>query len=173
MTAIFGIFTTPKKLNLVKEKTRTFWAKQIEEDESKEPFPYKDTKDKISIGIGRNLDDRGLSEEEIQFLFKNDLIIAEKDAITYCDQHKKDLFYELSPPRQAVIVNMAFNMGLGDDDGGLLSFKLMGLALAEGDFKRAAKEGMDSKWSVDVGQRATDLMLQLTSGKWPNALMSG
>ena len=39
-------------------------------------FPYLDTRGKTTIAIGRNLSDRGLADDEIEYLFATDLGIA-------------------------------------------------------------------------------------------------
>ena len=39
-------------------------------------FPYYDTRGKLTIAVGRNLTDRGLADDEIDYLFANDLIIT-------------------------------------------------------------------------------------------------
>ena len=35
--------------------------------------PYQDTIGKLTIGYGRNLDDRGISKEEAEYLLRNDI----------------------------------------------------------------------------------------------------
>ena len=39
-------------------------------------LPYYDTRGKLTIAVGRNLTDRGLADDEIDYLFANDLIIT-------------------------------------------------------------------------------------------------
>ena len=46
---------------------------QLSLHEDKRSFPYVDSVGKVSIGIGRNLDDRGLSPDEIDYLYRNDI----------------------------------------------------------------------------------------------------
>ena len=67
---------------------------------------YKDTVGKLSIGIGRNLDDVGISEQEAFFMLDNDI----SRAIELVGKILPE-FQELDDLRQKVLVNMAFNMG--------------------------------------------------------------
>jgi lysozyme len=61
-------------------------------------------------------------------------------------------FSALSDPRQAVILDMSFNLGLN----GLLEFKEMLAALKAGDYERAADEMLNSKWAQQTGRRAVE-----------------
>lgn len=54
-------------------------AQYIQMHEGLSLKPYYCTANKLSIGIGRNLDDRGITKEEALLLFANDLRLAESD----------------------------------------------------------------------------------------------
>lgn len=106
---------------------------------------YADTVGKASIGVGRNLVDKGITEAEAYLMLDNDI----KEV---SDKLFKTLPWasKLSENRQAVMLSMAFNMGMG----GLLAFKnTLGL-VESGDYPGAAKEMLQSKWAVQVGNRA-------------------
>src|SRR5512135_3768725 len=79
---------------------------QLPLDEGRRGKPYRDSVGKLTIAVGRNLDDRGLSPDEIDYLFANDLRLAESDARALCPS-----FDNLTDNRKAVLINMAFNMG--------------------------------------------------------------
>ena len=68
--------------------------------------PYVDTVGKITIGVGRNLTDDGITSDECDMLLRNDLASASEDAV------KIPVFLNLDPIRQTVLVDMVFNMGL-------------------------------------------------------------
>jgi len=53
--------------------------KQLTLHEGRKNKPYKCTSGKITIGVGRNLDDNGLSEDEIDYLLTNDVLRCEKE----------------------------------------------------------------------------------------------
>ena len=68
----------------------------------------------------------------------------------------------MEEPRQAVLLNMAFNMGVPR----LKTFKRMLGALKNGDYPRAGTEMLDSKWAKQVRGRAAELARQMVLGEW-------
>ena len=125
--------------------------------EGKRNFPYECTAGKISIGIGRNLDDRGLSDDEIMFLLNNDIEISQRELSTTFDW-----FSSLNQARQDALVSMHFNIGLNR----LLKFTNTLQYLSEGNFKQASQEMLDSKWASQVGSRAIELSEIILTGKY-------
>jgi lysozyme len=110
--------------------------------------PYRDTVGKLTIGVGRNLDDVGISEAEALVLLDTD--------INHCFRELTralPFFGSLSSDRQNVLIDMAINLGVA----GLLGFKKMIRHLEHSDFKGAASEMLDSKWARQNGARATEL----------------
>ena len=69
---------------------------------------------------------------------------------------------KLDAPRQAVLYNMAFNLGVA----GLLGFKDTLAFVRAGDFRNAARNMKKSKWAGQVGQRAVRLAAQMETGVW-------
>ncbi len=119
--------------------------------------PYKDTVGKLTIGYGRNLDDVGISRGEAVILLDADMARAESDVLR--------LFpwvATLDEARQAVLVNMAFNMGIR----GLSSFVLTLDAVKHGRYTEAADRMLESKWATQVGHRAVELSEQMRTGEW-------
>lgn len=133
----------------------TFKA-HLEWAEDRRPFPYEDSVGKTTIGVGRNLDDRGLSDEEIDFLCMNDMRIAVDAA--------KSLVYwgELNEARRLVICDMIFNMGMRRFRG----FVRTNAALRIHDYQWAADEMKDSRWYRQTGRRAQRLEAVMRSGEW-------
>ncbi len=128
---------------------------ELERDEGVRPMPYTDTVGKLTIGIGRNLTDVGLSDDEIGLMFHNDLARA----IQALDKHVP-WWGRLSEPRRRALVNMTFNMGIG----GLLSFKNMLRHIKRGDYDKAAVEALDSKWARQVKGRAGRVAVLIRDG---------
>ncbi len=135
--------------------------------EANKPKPYDDVtglpllpgtvvKGKVSIGIGRNLTDEGLSQEEIDFLYANDV----KDHISDLDA-RLPWWSNLDDVRQRVIFDMCFNLGIGD----LLAFRKMLTALQFQKFNQAADEMTASAWYGEVGGRAVELVQMMRTGK--------
>lgn len=130
--------------------------KQLKKHEGIELKPYKCTSGKLTIGIGRNLEDVGISEHEAEYLLMNDLDTYMTAAKTY------DWYAGLNDPRKAVIVSMLFNMGQTNFN----KFLKMKQALDAGDYAEAAKQMLDSKWAKQVKGRADELAAQMETGKW-------
>jgi len=130
---------------------------QIKRDEGLRLKPYKDTVGKLTIGIGRNLDDVGISEAEANYLLGNDVAKATsaiRQTLPWAD--------DLNEARMGVLVNMAFNMGIA----GLLKFPGMLGKLQRGLYEEAAAEMVDSAWYHQVGERAKRLVTQMQTGIW-------
>src|SRR5690554_799378 len=117
--------------------------------------PYKDTVGKLTIGIGRNLDDKGISREEAFALLDNDIA----EVVRQLEQ--VDEYQALDDARQTVLANMCFNLGLY----GLMGFRKMWLALTRNDYHEAAKQMLDSRWARQVGYRADELAQIMRTGQ--------
>lgn len=117
--------------------------------------PYTDTVGKVTIGVGRNLDDVGISLAEADMLLLNDIcsVISSLDMAL-------PVWSGLSDARQRALANMAFNMGIH----GLLDFRDMLAAIRAGDFDTAAKQCLNSKWATQVGGRAQRIAMLLSTG---------
>jgi lysozyme len=112
---------------------------------------------KPTIGVGRNLEDRGISHVESDFLLDNDI-----EAFTANLNKRLFWFKELDLVRQAVLVDMAFNMGVA----GLMAFKKTLKAIENGKWTEASRQMLDSRWATQVGSRATELAEMMRTGKW-------
>lgn len=110
--------------------------------------PYTDTVGKLTIGVGRNLDDKGITHAEAMALLEKDIADATNDCL-----HAFPWFADLTQERQWVIISMVFNMGLA----GVRKFTRMLAAIELGDYSVAAKEMGESRWAKQVGNRASEL----------------
>lgn len=114
----------------------------------------------LTIGVGRNIDaigGIGLSDDEIDYLLRNDIERC------YRELDRFSWFMDLDQVRQEALVNMCFNLGFTR----LLKFKNMLSSVAEGRYKLAAADALDSKWAKQVGQRARDIAHMLEFGEYP------
>ena len=150
---------------------------QLVEHEGLELMPYEDSLGIDTIGIGRNLQHRGLSEEELGYIGKdlsdicewgitkeqayylaeNDIKIVEEEI---CKAHPCVL--ELDEVRQRVLIDMAFNVGVPR----LKKFVKMWQAIHDKDFDEASVQMLDSRWAKQVGNRAVRLSNAMKSGEW-------
>lgn len=129
--------------------THDDFVNQIKRHEGLRLKPYKCSAGKLTIGYGRNLEDVGITEEEAYLLLLNDI----SDTVVDLQRAKLNVFDSLSKPRQYVLMNMCFNLGINR----LLKFKNMWSALADGNYNKAADEMLDSRWSKQVGERSLEL----------------
>lgn len=118
--------------------------------------PYHCTADKLTIGVGRNLDDVGISEEEASYLLENDI----KKCQEQCNA-QFPWFAGLTPLRQEAIINLVFNMGISK----FKQFKKTIAYIQDGRFDQAGAELLDSNYARQVGQRSTDVANQLAQEK--------
>lgn len=131
--------------------------------------PYRCPAGKLTIGVGRNLDDRGLTPNEMAYLFAEGIT---EDQSAYLlnndiDDHWAELVGHfpwvetLDEVRQHVLLDMAFNMGIGT----LKKFvKTLGHVKA-GNYALASSAMLDSQWHKQVGQRAKRLSKMMLTGK--------
>jgi lysozyme len=130
---------------------------RIIEHEGLKLFPYKDTVGKWTIGVGRNLSDRGISHDEAMYLLNNDIQESIQELKHY------DWFNNLDEVRQGVLIELHFNIGLTS----LLKFKNMIACLEKKYYLNAAKALENSLWSRQVGKiRSEDMADRLISGSY-------
>ena len=118
--------------------------------------PYRCTAGKLTIGIGRNLDDYGISQTEAFVLLENDIQNCEKQLV----DEIPEIYNGLDEVRKSVLLNMCFNLGIG----GLLGFNNTLAFIAAGDWERAANGMLASKWAKQVGRRAIELSEMMRKG---------
>ena len=139
---------------------------------------YQDTLGIDTIGIGRNLKDRGISPEELAYMDIPNMAIVYTEGISEADARYlamndiKIVENELSQVhkcvenldavRQLILMDMAFNIGVPR----LCKFKKMWNAIHEGNFDAASLEMMDSRWARQVGSRARKLSDAMKSGEF-------
>ncbi len=114
-------------------------------------------KGKLTIGVGRNLEDLGISENEAYGLLYNDI-----KRITVELEKAFSWFKELNSPRRIVILSMAFNLGISK----LREFKKMIKQIESGDFHSASQEMISSAWSIQVKARAVRLSVMMDKGQF-------
>lgn len=113
---------------------------QLVEHEGLKHVAYKDTADKISIGVGRNLTDVGLSDAEIMTLLEHDIDDVVHDLNTFI------WFPALDAVRQRAVSDLRFNVG----PGGFRMFRKLIAAMARRDYVAASYELVASRWARQV-----------------------
>lgn len=124
-------------------------------DEGLKQFAYKDSLGNLTIGIGRNLDARGISPDEARFLCMNDIDITDHELCKILPWVKY-----LPKNYRFVLVNMGFQLGIPK----LLTFKRMIECMKNLDSDGSSKELLDSKYATQVPNRANRLAYMLIKG---------
>lgn len=115
----------------------------------------------LTIGYGRNLETNGITKEEAEYLLQKDVEKIEKKLL-----EKLPWMSELEEPRRAVLINMAFNLGIT----GLLKWKNTLECIKEGEYMAAATSIRQSKYARQVGNRAKELANQIETGFFKHQL---
>lgn len=134
---------------------------QLRRDEGWRPLAYQDHLGYWTIGVGRLIDSRkpgaGLRPDEIDYLLRNDI----NDRVRALGA-VLPWFKRLDDARQAVLVNMAFQMGTA----GLLGFSTTLDLVRKGQYAEAAAQMLKSKWAQQTPARAKRLAEQMKTGEW-------
>ena len=135
-------------------------VQQLKNEEGSVPHAYQDSLGFWTIGVGRLIDERKgglLYPDEIDYLLKNDIkrkTDGLNDALPW--------FHLLDEARQAVLIQMAFQMGVK----GLLAFSTTLSHVRVGRYAEAAVAMLESLWARQTPERAARLSKQMETGEW-------
>jgi lysozyme len=132
------------------------FIKQMRFHEGVKNKVYKDHLGIETIGVGRNLVDRGLSDEEVDYLLSNDITIVENEL-----DNGLSWWRDLDEVRQRALADLAFNMGIPRLHG----FVKMLDGLQRRDYHAAADELLDSKYAKQVGARSERVANMIRTGE--------
>lgn len=122
---------------------------------------YRCPAGKLTIGVGRNLEDLGITVSESRYLLANDILRVAREL-----DESFPWWRGFSDVRQAVLIDMCFNLGMPR----LKGFRLMLAAIEGGDWSEAARQMRDSKWAADVKTRADRLITMMETDQWPSEM---
>jgi lysozyme len=135
--------------------------KLLAHHEGRVAHAYKDSLGYLTIGVGHLIDDRRggkLPEHIIDALLEWDIAEHKRELDTALPWAK-----DLSEVRYAVLLDMAFNMGVPR----LLGFVRTLAMVKEGRYKEAAENMLLSLWARQVKTRAVRLSRMMEEDKWP------
>lgn len=110
--------------------------------------PYRCTSNKLTIGVGRNLDDRGITHTTAMQMLDEDIELSIEDL-----RRNLSWFDEMPEPVQEALINLAFNMGIVR----LMQFRKTIAFLRDREWDKAATEMLDSRYATQVGRRADEV----------------
>lgn len=118
--------------------------------------PYKRATGKLSIGYGRDLEDRGITQKEADILLINDIYLCYQELECF------SWFPDLDNVRQMALVDLCFSIGLS----ALLNLRGPLALMAQGLYQSAAAEFLDSEWANQVGEnRSSKIAYMLRTGE--------
>ncbi len=106
---------------------------------------YQCSEDKWTIGVGRNLTDRGITEEEAMYLLDNDI----KRVMNQLDEYWT-VWRSFEKRGQMVCLDMCFQMGIQ----GFMGFRRTRALMEMGMWLEASEELLDSKYAIQTANRA-------------------
>lgn len=133
-------------------------AELIKDHEGLMLRPYHCSAGRLTLGYGRNIEDRGISLNEAEYMLANDIRDC-REALT----RDYSWFPALDQVRQAALVDLSFNLG----SARLAGFVKFLAAMGRADYERAADELVDSRWFGQVQRRGPRVVSMVRSGEWP------
>lgn len=136
----------------------------LKRHEGVKAFAYRCSSDKLTIGVGRCIDEDGgigLSDDEIEYLLMNDIARCDKEL-----EGAYDWYRDLNKPRRDAMINLCFNLGLTRLRGFVKALE----AMSRGQYDLAADEFLDSRWADQVGDRAVEVTELIRVGDYPEVL---
>jgi lysozyme len=120
----------------------------LKSDEGFKACGYLDSEGFLTVGYGTLIDEKkggGITQDEAEMLLRNRLA-TRLSRLDYLRPGWRSMKGRVPD----AIANMAYQIG----PDGLHGFNKMWNALADGDFKAAAAEALDSKWAMQTPNRA-------------------
>jgi lysozyme len=133
----------------------SFLISQLKRHEGDKRKPYRCTSGKLTIGIGRNLDDVGIFPEEAEYLLTNDLVRGINELSLAFPWYRN-----LSQRRKQAMLNLHINLGLSR----LRGFPKFLAAMEAGQWETAKAELLDSRYAKQVKGRANEIADQIVKG---------
>ena len=128
-------------------------------DEGLRLFPYECTAGKTTIGVGRNIEDRGIYKKAAMLLLREDIRLA-TDA---CVRIFGEQFFTFSENRKLGWINFTFNLGAHR----VLQFKNTLKAARKEDWEAVEKGLRNSLWFSQVKGRAERVIRMICYEEFP------
>ena len=109
---------------------------------------YQDSLGIWTIGVGHNIQEKGISPKVMELMLDEDL----EEAISEL-KRSVSFFSKMPQQVQEALVNLSFNLGIPR----LMQFKKTLAYLRNGEFESAADELLDSRYAEQVGRRALEI----------------
>ncbi len=138
---------------MIPEKLSEDVKSLLREHEGWSSTVYRCPSGRLTIGYGRNLEDRGIRRIEGEILLDHDVVDVYWSLAVGLHEWGIE-FHRLPHTIQVVLMDMCYNLGLA----GLFQFRKMLAAVRDQDWQRMAAEMQDSRWYQQTGRRARKLV---------------
>ena len=148
------------------------WCERLIKHEGLSLMPYRCPLGKLTIGVGRNLEDNPLNYEEKRALgdymhgiTKNGAMMLLRNDINRCYLEAKKIFVgfeDLCDDRKYALVDMCFQLGAK----GVRKFRIMRKAIENRDFVRASEACLASNYAKQTPKRANKIAKVIRFGVW-------
>ena len=116
-------------------------VEQLIRHEGERLKPYRCTAGKLTIGVGRNIEDNGIRQSESRFMLMNDIAECENDLLRIFPHWEG-----FSNSRKLALTDLRFNLG----PNRFRTFRRMIAAINNNDWPTASREALDSAWARQV-----------------------
>ena len=125
--------------------------------------PYRCPAGKLTIGVGRNIEDNGITKSEARVLLDNDIdrCIVELWDIFHPGRRQGEDLHVGTAAVENALLDLLFNIGKTR----FLTFKKMIAAIKARDYGLAADELLDSRYATQVPSRAAELAEMIRKGR--------
>ena len=115
------------------------------EEEGLKLFPYRCSANKLTLGVGRNIEDRGISDITAMQMLEEDIALCVNEL-----ERNISWWSEAPGGLQEVLIDLCFNMGISK----LMLFTKTLQYLGSGEMVKAADELLNSRYATMVPNRA-------------------
>jgi len=136
--------------------------KMLVRDEGLRLQPYRCTSGKLTLGVGRNLDDVGITKTTAYQMLDEDITAAASACITIFGGQ---VWQTWSENRRLGWINLAFNLG----EAGLVGFRNTLKAARGGNWIEVERHLKASKWYRQVGSRSERVIAMICREEFPYA----
>ena len=119
--------------------------RRLMEEEGLKLFPYRCTANKLTLGVGRNIEDRGISDITAIQMLEEDIALCVNEL-----ERNISWWSEVPDGLQEVLIDLCFNMGISK----LMLFTKTLQYLGSGEMVKAADELLNSRYATMVPNRA-------------------
>jgi lysozyme len=112
----------------------------------------------LTVGIGRNLEAKGISMDEALYLLNNDIKQCEKELTANIS-----FYTSLDDVRKCALIDLCFNLGIME----LVKFEMLE-EMKNKNYIEAVNKLKKTLWFKEVGkERSDDIIFMILNQKWP------